>query len=416
MQLRELELEEFRSFRSLRLELDRSGFRAIGANASGKSTLLEAIAMLSTTRSPQTSTERDIPHWSSGVDFGVSPYARLRGVFSREDGTHSVEIGLGYEERTGRSRKLVRLDDRPVRAVDAVGQLKSVIFTPGDVELLAGSPANRRRFLDIGIGQASRPYLKALTRYARVLEQRNGLLRVWSRERATPDRRRTSQELAFWDAELGLAGTEVIGHRVGAVRFVSDRARVHFRHLTSVDSLEVRYASHRFVIPSDLEVLSWSDPAQDARQRIAAAFERSLGATREEELRRGATAIGPHRDDFQVFADGVDLGRFGSRGQQRLAIVALKLAELELLEEAAGESPVLLLDDVLSELDSTHRGLLLEALAERSTQICLTSTDAVDLGASSLARLPLLRIVQGAVEHEDAGLQADDDLPGRSHK
>src|SRR3954451_11890893 len=168
MRLRELELEEFRSFRHLSLSVDGQGFCAIGPNASGKSTLLEAIFMLATTRSPRTSSEREVPNWESGKQLGLPPYARVRGRFERSDGPHDVEIGLSMEERgTGSFKKQVRFDARPVRATDAVGQLKAVLFTPEDVALLAGSPSHRRRYLDIAISQASRDYLRALSRYGR---------------------------------------------------------------------------------------------------------------------------------------------------------------------------------------------------------------------------------------------------------
>jgi DNA replication and repair protein RecF len=402
MHVRELELDEFRSFRSLRLQIGSGGFRAVGPNASGKSTLLEAIAMLSTTRSPQTSSDREIPNWTSGRDLGIAPYARVRVRFERQDGVHAVEVGLTLDEQTGRTKKLVRWNERPVRGIDAVGQLKTVLFTPRDVDLLAGAPAGRRRALDIGIGQASRSYLRALTRYARVLEQRNSLLRRLSRERATLDRRRAGEELAFWDSELVIVGTEVLAYRLGAIEFLGERARRQFDLLTGVETLAVAYSSHRAIVPEGLSVEAWSEPSHEARQTIAAAFERGLGVARDEELRRGVTAIGPHRDDFVVSAEGIDLGRFGSRGQQRLAVVALKLAELDLLEDAAGEPPVLLLDDVLSELDTTHRGLLVAALAPGRIQVCLTATDEADLGSAVLGHLPLLHVTPGEVEHSPA--------------
>jgi DNA replication and repair protein RecF len=140
MRLRELELDEFRSFRKLVLPISPAGFRVVGANASGKSTLLEAIAMLATTRSPRTSVERELPNWSSGEELAVSPYTRLRGDFSRVDGAHRVEIGLSIEgQGAGTLKKQVRFDEQPVRAVDAVGQLQTVLFSPEDVDLIAGA-------------------------------------------------------------------------------------------------------------------------------------------------------------------------------------------------------------------------------------------------------------------------------------
>jgi DNA replication and repair protein RecF len=146
----------------------------------------------------------------------------------------------------------------------------------------------------------------------------------------------------------------------------------------------------------------WRTPSQSVRQTLAAAFSRSLESHAQEELRRGITVVGPHRDDFLISASGTDLARYGSRGQQRLAVVAIKMAELDLLRDAAGESPVLLLDDVLSELDVEHRSMIITSIAARQAQVCVTATDETDLESSELAHLALIRISGGAVGQGDA--------------
>jgi DNA replication and repair protein RecF len=405
MRLRALELDEFRSFRRLELPISPAGFRAIGPNASGKSTILEAIAMLATTRSPRTATEREIAHWDSGSDLAVPPYARLRGEFERKDGSHLIEIGITLRDRGQSSlKKMVRFDDRPVRAVDAVGQFTTVHFSPEDVNLVSGAPSARRRYLDIAVSQSSRSYLRALTRYGRVLEQRNSLLRSLSRDRITQQAGRPARELPFWDAELTAAAAELLAFRLGAIQTLSSRARKYFEQLTGDASLAVTYASPRMDLPDLLPPNEdWRAPPQSLRQFLSAAFSRSLGSLATEELRRGITVVGPHRDDFCISANGADLARYGSRGQQRLAVVAIKLAELDLLGESAAEPPVLLLDDVLSELDMGHREMIVAALAARTAQICVTATDESDLASSELAHLPLLRTSRGAVEILDAG-------------
>ena len=399
MILRELELDEFRTFRALRLPIDAAGFRAVGANASGKSTLLEAIAMLATTRSPRTSSEREIAHWQSGEDLALPPYARQLGAFERLDGAHRIEIRLSFDDRgSGPLRKQVRLDDRAVRAVEAVGQFKVVLFGPEDVELISGAPAGRRRYLDVAMSQASHEYLRSLMRYGRVLEQRNSLLRSFARERIGPPSGRPAQELPFWNAELGAAGVEVLATRLGAIAYLSTRAREHFSRLTGDESLTVAYSSSRLQLPpAPASMADWRQPSIELRQTLSAAFANSLEANRVEELRRGVTAVGPHRDDFVVMANGVDLGRYGSRGQQRLAVIAIKLAELDMLEKAAGEPPVLLLDDVLSELDAGHREQLVAVLAARKAQIFVTAAEIDDVGSSSLAHLPLITIHRGSI-------------------
>ena len=333
MRLRALELDEFRSFRRLVLPVEPAGFRAIGPNASGKSTILEAIAMLATTRSPRTTAEREIAHWESGVNLAVPPYARLRGEFERNDGIHHVEIGMTLRERGQSSlKKMVRFDDQPVRAVDAVGQFTTVHFSPEDINLVSGSPGARRRYLDVAVSQSSRPYLRALSRYGRVLEQRNSLLRSLSRDRVTQQADRPSRELPFWDAELTVAAADLLAFRLGAVEALSARARHHFEQLTGDGTLTLTYASPRMDFPEMVSpVEDWRTPSQSARQTLAAAFARSLASHAREELLRGITVVGPHRDDLLISASGTDLARYGSRGQQRLAVVAIKLAELDLL-------------------------------------------------------------------------------------
>jgi DNA replication and repair protein RecF len=404
MRLRALELDEFRSFRRLDLPIDPAGFRAIGPNASGKSTILEAIAMLATTRSPRTAAEREIAHWDSGSDLAVPPYARLQGEFERKDGIHQLEIGITLRERGQSSlKKMVRFDDRPVRAVDAVGQFTTVHFSPEDVNLVSGAPSARRRYLDVAVSQSSRAYLRALSRYGRVLEQRNSLLRSLSRDRDTRQADRPTRELPFWDAELTAVAADLLAFRMGAIQALSSRGRHHYEQLTGDASFAITYASPRMDLPEIIPPNEdWRVPPQSLRQMLSAAFSKSLGLQAPEELRRGITVIGPHRDDFCVSTNGNDLARYGSRGQQRLAVVAMKLAELDLLGDSLGEPPVLLLDDVLSELDPARREMVVAALAARKAQICVTATDESDLAASELAHLPLLRTSGGAVEMVEA--------------
>jgi DNA replication and repair protein RecF len=358
--------------------------------------------MLATTRSPRTSAEREIANWNSGTDLALPPFARVLGQFDRRDGRHSVEIGLSIEARDqGPLKKLVRLDDRPIRATDAVGQFKTVLFSPADVELLRGSPGGRRRFLDVAISQASAPYLRALSRYARVLEQRNSLLRTLARERIHASSSRSQQELAFWDEQHSAAAVDVLAHRLGAVAALGDRARNHYARLTGDDSLQLNYVPSRVRLPEHAsEAGVWRTPPTELRQALSAVFAHNLHSVRGEELRRGVTVVGPHRDDFEISASGADLGRYGSRGQQRLAMIAVRLGELDLLAEAAEEPPVLLLDDVLSELDALHRHSIVEALSSRDAQICITATDEPGVGPAALGHLPLLRVNAGVVTVE----------------
>ena len=399
MHLRALELEEFRSYRRLRLDFDPRGLRLSGPNTSGKSTLLEAIAMLATTRSPRSSAEREVINWASGTDIGFPPYARIQGWVGRGAGDVEIEITLQAEpSRPGVFRKQIKLNGRPVRAMDAVGALRAVLFSPEDVTLVAGPPSGRRRHLDLTISQIDGGYLRALSRYTKVLAQRNSLLKALARDRVAPRSPGATSQLAFWDAELVAFGSTIVARRRAAVRRLAALAAERFSWLTGGAGLEVSYVPSFNLDAVEGQDDGWADGG--AQAVVARTFEMRLDEAREEEVRRGASVIGPHRDDVSFAVDGTDLGVFGSRGQQRLAVVALKLAEADLMIEVGGEPPVLLLDDVLSELDANHRSLLTGTTATLGSQVVVTATDAALLDDAALGDRPRGRVSNGTIEIE----------------
>ena len=403
MHLSRLELEEFRAYRRLELELDPRGLRLHGPNASGKSTLLEGASMLATTRSPRTSSDRETIAWRSGEEYGVPPYARLRGSVSRRDGGAIVELALEVDPaRDGAVRKQIRLGGRQVRAADAVGTLKAVLFSAEDVDLVAGPPAGRRRYLDLAISQLDGRYIRALTRYNKILAERNSLLKAFARDRVQPDAPAVAAQLAFWDEELVAFGAQVVAYRTVVLRRLNALARTRFAWLAAGSSLELCYRSS---LDLTEVVLSGEGALETVQAQIVREYEGALIARRRDEIRRGATLLGPHRDDFAMAIDGIDLATFGSRGQQRLAVVALKLAETDLMAEDAGEPPVLLLDDVLSELDSERRQMLIEAIARPDRQVIITATDVSLLQQAALRELPLARVDDGSIQFESSGAQ-----------
>lgn len=394
MRIESLELEEFRAYRRLRLEVAAPGLALHGENGSGKSTLLEAIAMLATTRSPRTSFEREVVNWASGAEFGFPPFARVAGTVISGGERRLIEISLVLEREGATTvKKQVRLDGRAVRASTAVGILRTVLFTPEDVGLITGSPGDRRRYLDVMLCQLDRAYLRALAEHGKVLSQRNSLVKQFGRDGVSPQSRAAIEQLGFWDQRLVAAGAALVARRATAVAALDRFARESFGRLDG-GALAIRYA-----------------PALDAWERLAGieASDAELGALvaqamhdelerrRGEEFRRGATVVGPHRDEVVFTLDGRSLASFGSRGQQRLGVLAAKLAEVALMARDGGEPPVLLLDDVLSELDARHRGLLLETAASGGCQVLITATDAALLDDPHLADLPAARIDPGAV-------------------
>jgi DNA replication and repair protein RecF len=197
MYLKSLLLEEFRSYHRQKLELSPRGLGLHGANASGKSTVLEAIAMLATTRSPRTTTERELINWQSGTELGVPPFGRIEAELVRNGENVEIEIGIQADPyRVTQVKKQIKVNGRSVRAMDAVGRLNAVLFSPEDLGLVTGPPALRRRYLDLVISQIDRRYLRALARFSRMLEQRNSLLRSLGREGVAPSSTAAGEQLA----------------------------------------------------------------------------------------------------------------------------------------------------------------------------------------------------------------------------
>lgn len=389
MHLEKLLLEEFRQYRRQEIVIPEQGLALYGANASGKSTLLEAIALLSTTRSPRSNTDREMIGWGSGAEFGFPPFSRVTGVVQRQDERVTLEIGIFLEQIEATSaKKQIKLNGRAVRAATIVGQLRSVLFTPEDVALISGPPSERRRYLDLAICQLDPAYMKALSAYSRVLSQRNSLLKQFARDDASPTAASTIGQLAFWDDQLVTAGSLIFLRRAQTVRRLDELARVDYLALDG-GTLLLTYLPGLKALPAHHDV---------TREEIALAMRAALDHRRREEIKRGMTLTGPHRDDFGIAIDGHDASAYASRGQQRLAVLAMKLAEARLMREDGGEAPVVMLDDILSELDERHRAQVLETAASMQSQLLITSTDERLLYDPIVRELPRKRVSFGALE------------------
>lgn len=394
MQVSRLSLQQFRTYDVLDITIDTQGMRISGRNASGKTSFLEAIVMLSTTRSPRAGSDRDVIRWNSGVDFSVPPYSRIEASIETQAGPSVIGLTLEQDQGTaGQARKQFLLDGQVVRAQDVVGVLKCVLFTPEDVYLVSGPPVERRRQMDILISQIDRGYLSALSRFGRILSQRNGLLRSFARERRHAGDSHAVTELSYWDEEFIAASSYLVSARATASDALSRLVRK--RSLGLVDAADIGFA---YAPRMELPELGHATDASARRQVIGAALERQLATRREEEFRRGMSLVGPQRDDFLYSIDERPLAQFGSRGQQRLGVVAYKLSEADLIAEVSGEPPVLLLDDVLSELDAVHRDLLLAAIAKESCQLFVTATDMTSLDHPALAKLEAVDAHGGSLQ------------------
>ncbi len=378
MWLSQLALVNYRNFRSLRLEPQPGVLLFCGRNGQGKTNLLESVYVLATTRSPRTNVERELLSWRPPDDTDlaavVAPFARLEARVRRLEGEVHLELSLEGERpafdgspSTAVSRG-IKVNGLPVRATGLVGHLPVVYFSPADVELAGGPPSGRRQYLNLANSQTSPSHLRALQRYNRILLQRNQVLRL------VRERRQPASALEPWTEQMFDWGSLVLRQRLCMLRQVDERVVSIFRDLAgTTETLRVVYRSTACAALTDLS----SEPAH-----LVASFRERQERVAAREIEQAVSLVGPHRDDFTFVLDGVDLNTYGSRGQQRLAVLALKLAEADWMRAEIGELPVVLLDDVLSELDPQRRGYVLQRVAEpeptRQRQVWITTTEATD--------------------------------------
>lgn len=342
-----LQLANYRNYARADIKLDRGVNLFVGDNAQGKSNLLEAIYLLSTLRSSRASTDADLVRRDLlETDF---PVARLSCEVERAAGNLELELAVvgRTTDASHRAGKRVRVNGIAKRASDAVGQLAAVLFTTLDIEVVAGPPLMRRRYLDMMISQVDRGYLRAMQKYARVLQQRNSLLkRIHSRE-ASPT------ELNFWDQELAHAGGIIFQARADALGHVALQAAAQMERLS--DGAEELSLAYRPALAGHAEFDAPIDETEWTARMLKA-----LHNARAKETASGSTIVGPHRDDVVVEIDNLPADSFASRAQQRTAALSLRLAEASYLRRALGDDPIILLDDVLSELDARRRRGVLE--------------------------------------------------------
>ncbi len=410
--LKHLSLTNFRNYARLERELPPGIILVQGENAQGKTNLLEAIYYLATARSPYATADRELINWLAEEEDLT--FARLVGQMQKDDTLQRLEITLLKEPSPGANahglKKQIRINGVPKRVLDLIGQLNVVIFLPQDIDLVAGSPSGRRRYLDTTICQFDPAYCRTLRRYGRVLTRRNHLLRQLQERRSSPD------QLRFWDEKLAEDGAHVVARRREVIAELEELARAIHLELTSQDGhLSLRYVpsirmpEKSYQIPLGLGsegVLGIRYSESDIRE----SFLQQLREITREEIQRGMSLIGPHRDDLRFLAGGVDMRIYGSRGQQRTIVLAMKLAEAKLLARETGEQPIMLLDEVMSELDEARRRYLMKAI-ENSQQAILTTTHWDAYRPDFLAQATLLRVQEGRIEeitNDQLGLEVGD--------
>jgi DNA replication and repair protein RecF len=375
MYLTHLSLTNFRAFTRLDMEVPRRILLLVGDNAQGKTTLLEAVYFLATFTSFQAANDRQLINFSSG-DESLA-VARLVAQFHRGGEAHRMEVRLIREANGGnggRQRKEILVDGVKRSMQEALGQFNAVIFLPQMTRVIEGGPEERRRYLNLALAQVVPGYAQALSEYVQALTQRNALLKQLGERGGDPG------QLAYWDTLLTGRGAFLIQTRIAAIQEL-ERLVIRYHDVltggTEVLRLQYRPAydplaptNGQFQLPVEAGV----DRSGFTLEQIQEGFARRLQSLRREEIARGITTVGPHRDELRFMGNGIDLGDYGSRGQVRSSLLALKLAEVDWMREKTGDWPVLLLDETLAELDTRRRTQLLSALQE-SEQALLTTTD-----------------------------------------
>ncbi|MDR6225361.1 DNA replication/repair protein RecF [Desmospora profundinema] len=371
MHVERLELRQFRNIEALRLDCPEELHLFVGPNAQGKTNILESLYLLSIGKSHRTRKDKEMVRWDGDA-------ARIQARIRRQDRVDRLEIRL-----SAKGKKVVKNGLEQRKLSEYIGSLTAVLFAPEDLTIVKGSPQVRRRFIDMELGQMSPWYIHQLTRYNQLLAQRNQLLKDTAQGRYS-----SGDLLDVLDEQLIDLSTDVWIKRMTFVDQLTRWARdIHTAITQERESLQIQYQ------PS----ISLRD-RNDAKA-MAVAMADELRRIRKQEILRGSTLIGPHRDDLKLMVDGMDLHRYGSQGQQRTAALSLKLAEIELIRSETGTYPILLLDDVLSELDDFRKTHLLEAIRGK-VQTFVTATGLEGIDGETINRARIYRVRQGSISEQ----------------
>jgi DNA replication and repair protein RecF len=378
MYLKTLHLRHFRNYQEQQVEFTAPKTILVGNNAQGKSNLLEAVELLATLRSHRTFRDRDLVQEAEEL-------AQISASLKRETGISTLNLIL---RRNG--RRTVNLNGENLRRqMDFLGVLNAVQFSSLDLDLVRGGPEGRRHWLDTLLIQLEPIYAHILQQYHQVLRQRNAFLkRNIETNQGAPVQ---TEELAIWDAQLATAGTRVIRRRERAIQRLAPIAKKWHASISgSKEILQIKYSPN---VPLE----------QSHSEKVQQAFLEKLQQRTIAELHQGTTLVGPHRDEIELTINQTPARQYGSQGQQRTLVLALKLAELQLIEEVVGEPPLLLLDDVLAELDPSRQNQLLDTIQDRF-QTIITTTHLGAFDSQWLNSSQILYVKSGKISIEKVGV------------
>lgn len=387
MYLKTLHLQKFRNYQDQKVAFDAPKTILVGDNAQGKSNLLEGVELLSTLKSHRVSRDRDLI-------LDAQPDGQITANLERESGLIELAIILRSQ-----GRRTVMLNGQSLRRqLDFLSILNVVQFSSLDLELVRGSPDRRRSWLDRLLIQLEPIYAYILQQYYQVLRQRNALLKK-ARSQShfsgeNQQRQISNSELAVWDAQLAAMGSRVVRRRDRVLERLAPLAK-SWHHLISgnTENLDLTYQPNVRVDSSEKTRMSALSP-----QAVRQAFLQKISTRAIAEQQQGTTLVGPHRDDIVFTINQTPTRQYGSSGQQRTLVLALKLAELQLIEEVVGEPPLLLLDDVLAELDLNRQNQLLEAIGDRF-QTLITTTHLGGFDSQWLKHTQILSVRSGEISY-----------------
>ncbi|TWT26994.1 DNA replication/repair protein RecF [Planomicrobium sp. CPCC 101110] len=369
MRIDRLELFNYRNYESLDLSFSPEINVFIGENAQGKTNIMESLYVLSMAKSHRASNDKELIRWETD-------YGKIKADVYRKYGKLPLEITLS---KKGKSAKVNHLEQR--RLSDYIGQLNVVMFAPEDLNLVKGSPQVRRRFIDMEIGQISPLYLHDLLTYQKLLKQRNHILKQNYGKKSIDD-----VMFDVYTEQFIEAAVKIIRKRYQFMDLLQKWAEpIHQGISRGLEQLQIRYQPISGLKPE------WTS------EEMASFLEQKLAEVRKRELERGLTLVGPHRDELQFFVNGYDVQTYGSQGQQRTTALSLKLAEIELIKQEVGEAPVLLLDDVLSELDDYRQSHLLNTI-KGSVQTFVTTTSVEGIQHETIQSARLFEVSKGTVK------------------
>jgi DNA replication and repair protein RecF len=400
MFLKHLSLTNFRNFSRLDVDFPRRVVVLVGDNAQGKTSMLEAIYFLAAFTSFQTHADRQVINFHETKKDSLT-VTRLVAEYQHAKGRHRLEVRLILEPmgvlNGQRLRKEILLDGVKKPVNEVIGHFNAVIFVPQMSQIIEGVPEDRRRYLNLALAQSTPAYARVLSEYNQALTQRNALLKLLGERSGNAD------QLEVWDETLTRLGAQIILWRIEAIQQIERlAARVHYELTHGSETLRLSYEPAFDPLPKPngqlgLKIDTVLDRSRLELDEIRDGFRARLRELRNEEIARGVTTIGPHRDEMRFLATDIDLGNYGSRGQVRTTLLALKLAEVNWMKERTGEWPMILLDEVMAELDLQRRADLLKYVGE-SEQVLFTTTDLNLFAPDFVGKAEVWKVSGGKVE------------------